>query len=157
MRHITLVLIALVALSGILPAITAEPAAPVLKDKIAEKATPSESALYTTASIASFLNDSWTPSGFVPPVADQAVGVLRNMTRNNTTLASSTYSIYDFLKDNYTSSAAQSPVYTASAAGKDKTVAWTGESIYDFAQDTWTPGTEVKPYEQSPFKQRQMN
>ena len=157
MRQIILVLIALVALGGLLPAIIAAPAAPVLVDKTAAMPEPAQNALETTPSMAAFLNDSWTPSTFVAPLASQANGVQRNMTRNNTTLDSSNYAAYDFLNDNYASSAASSPVYTASAAGKDKTIAWTGESIYQFLNDGWTSSTPVQTYEQSPFKQHQMN
>lgn len=157
MRHIILVLVALVALGGLLPTIIAAPVAPVLLDNPAAMPEPAETSLLTTPSMAAFLNDSWTPSSFVPPLASQATGVLKNMTRNNTTLESSTYAIYDFLNDNYTSPAPASPTYTASAAGKDKTVAWTGESIYQFLDDAWTPSTPVEVYEQSPFKQHQMN
>jgi len=154
MRHIILVLIALVALGGLLPAVMA---APVLTDKLASEPKPADTSVLTTPSMAAFINDSWTPSNFVAPLASQATGVQKNMTRNNTTLNSSTYAIYDFLKDNYTAPAATSPTYTASAAGKDKTVAWTGESIYQFLSDAWTPSTPVETYEQTPFKQRQMN
>ena len=154
MRHIILVLIALVALGGLLPAVMA---APVLTDKLAAEPKPADTSVLTTPSMAAFINDSWTPSTFVAPLASQATGVQRNMTRNNTTLNSSTYAIYDFLKDNYTAPAATSPTYTASAAGKDKTVAWTGESIYQFLSDAWTPSTPVETYEQTPFKQHQMN
>lgn len=154
MRHIILVLIALVALGGLLPAVMA---APVLTDKLASEPKPADSSVLTTPSMAAFINDSWTPSTFVAPLASQATGVQKNMTRNNTTLNSSTYAIYDFLKDNYTAPAATSPTYTASAAGKDKTVAWTGESIYQFLSDAWTPSTPVETYEQTPFKQHQMN
>jgi len=157
MRHIILALIALVALGGLLPAIIAEPAAPVLNEKTADEATPAENSLLTTPSIAAFANNSWTPSAFEAPLASQATAVQRNMTRNNTTLANSTYSIYDFLNDNYTSPAAESPIYTASAAGKDRQIAWTGESIYDFAKDDWTPGSAIETYEQSPYKQHQMS
>jgi hypothetical protein len=154
MRHIILVLIALVALGGLLPAVMA---APVLTDKLAAEPKPADTSVLTTPSMAAFINDSWTPSTFVAPLASQATGVQKNMTRNNTTLNSSTYAIYDFLKDNYTAPAATSPTYTASAAGKDKTVAWTGESIYQFLSDAWTPSTPVETYEQTPFKQHQMN
>jgi len=154
MRHIILVLIALVALGGLLPAVMA---APVLTDKLASEPKPADTSVLTTPSMAAFINDSWTPSTFVAPLASQATGVQKNMTRNNTTLNSSTYAIYDFLKDNYTAPAATSPTYTASAAGKDKTVAWTGESIYQFLSDAWTPSTPVETYEQTPFKQHQMN
>jgi len=154
MRHIILVLIALVALGGLLPAVMA---APVLKDTLAAEPKPADSSVLTTPSMAAFINDSWTPSTFSAPLASQATGVLKNMTRNNTTLNSSTYAIYDFLKDNYTAPAATSPTYSASAAGKDKTVAWTGESIYQFLSNAWTPSTPVETYEQTPFKQHQMN
>ena len=154
MRHIILVLIALVALGGLLPAVMA---APVLTDKLASEPKPADTSVLTTPSMAAFINDSWTPSTFAAPLASQATGVQKNMTRNNTTLNSSTYAIYDFLKDNYTAPEATSPIYTASAAGKDKTIAWTGESIYQFLSDAWTPSTPVETYEQTPFKQRQMN
>jgi hypothetical protein len=154
MRNIILVLFALVAMGGLLPAIMA---APVLTDKLAAEPKPAETSVLTTPSIAAFLNDSWTPTPFVAPLASQATGVLKNMTRNNTTLDSSTYAIYDFLKDNYTAPAATSPIYSATAAGKDRTIAWTGESIYQFLSDAWTPSTPVETYEQSPFKLHQMN
>ncbi|MDQ1261013.1 MAG: hypothetical protein QG575_194 [Euryarchaeota archaeon] len=156
MRHIILVLFALVALGGLLPAVMALPST-VLKDELAAMPEPAETSLMTTPSMAAFLNDSWTPSTFVAPLASQASGVQRNMTRNNTTLDSSNYEIYNFLNDNYNSSAPKSPVYTASAAGKDKTIAWTGESIYQFLNDAWAPSTPVETYPQSPFKLHQMN
>mgnify|MGYP000960437706 CR=1 FL=1 len=156
MRHIILVLFALVALGGLLPSVIALPST-VLKDELADTASPAETSLMTTPSMAAFINDSWTPSAFVAPLASQATGVLKNMTRNNTTLNSSNYAIYDFLKDNYTSPSASSPIYTATAAGKDKKIAWTGESIYQFLNDAWSPSTPVETYAQSPYKQHQMN
>ncbi len=156
MRHIILVLFALVALGGLMPAVIALPST-VLKDDLAAMPSPAETALVTTPSMASFLNDSWAPSSFAAPLASQSTAVQRNMTRNNTTLNNASYSIYDFLKDNYTAPQATSPIYTASAAGKDKTVAWTGESIYQFLNDAWTPTTAIETYEQSPFKLHQMN
>lgn len=107
--------------------------------------------------MAAFLNDSWTPSTFVAPLENEAVGVQRSMTRNNTTLANSTYAIYDYMNDNYASPAASSPIYSASAAGKDRTIAWTGESIYDFLNDAWSPKKAIQTYEQTPYKQHQMN
>ena len=156
MKHIILVLFALVALGGLLPTVMALPSL-VLKDNPAAMPEPAETALITTPSMAAFLNDSWTPSSFAAPLASQASGVQRNMTRNNTTMNSSTYAIYDFLNDNYTSSSPASPIYTASAAGKDKTIAWTGESIYQFLNDAWTPSTPIETYPQSTFKLHQMN
>jgi len=157
MRHIILVLFALVALGGLLPVIMAQQPSTVLKDDLAAMPEPADSALLTTPSMAAFLNDSWTPTPFVAPLASQATGVLKNMTRNNTTLDSSTYAINDFLNDDYTSPAPASPTFTASAAGLDKTVAWTGESIFDFLNDAWTPSKPVQTYEQSPYKQHHMN
>jgi len=158
MRHVILALIALVALGGLLPAIVAEPAAPVLKDKLADEPEQNENSVLTTPSIAAFANDSWTPSAFVAPLAEQATAVQRNMTRNNTTLENSTYAIYDFLKDNYTAPAATPNTETASAAGKNGKLAWSaGESIYQFLDNAWTPSTAVETYEQSPFKQHQLN
>ena len=157
MKHIILALIALVALSGLLPAIVAEPAAPVLKDKVKATPEPAQSSILTTASQAAFLNDSWAPSQFEAPLADQAMGVLKNMTRNNTTLNNSTYAILDFLDENYTTPAAVPPVYTATGAKKGGELAWTGEAIYDFLSDAWTPSSAVQTYEQSPFKMHQMN
>lgn len=157
MKHIILALIALVALSGLLPAIVAEPAAPVLKDKVKATPEPAENSVLTTASQVAFLNDSWAPSKFEAPLADQAMGVLKNMTRNNTTLNNSTYAILDFLDENYTPPAAEPPVYTATDAKKGGEKAWTGEAIYDFLSDAWTPSSTVQAYEQSPFKMHQMN
>jgi hypothetical protein len=160
MRHIILVLFALLALGGMLPATIAAPVAPVLLNNPSAMPEPAQSALTTTPSMAAFLNDSWTPSTFVAPLASQATGVQRNMTRNNTTMKSSNYAIYDFLNDNYASSAAASPIYTASASGKggkDKTIAWTGESIYQFLNDAWVPSAPIETYPQTPFKQHVMN
>jgi hypothetical protein len=150
------VIFALVALGGLLPAVTALPST-VLKDELDAMPSPAETSLVTTPSMAAFLNDSWAPSTFAAPLASQATAVQRNMTGNNTTLNNSTYAIYDFLKDDYTSPKATSPVYTASAAGKDKKIAWTGESIYQFLNDAWSPSTPVETYEQSPYKQHQFN
>lgn len=157
MKHIILALIALVALSGLLPAVVAEPAAPVLKDKVKATPEPAENSVLTTASQAAFLNDSWAPGQFEAPLADQAMGVLKNMTRNNTTLNNSTFAILDFLDENYTPPAAVPPVYTATGAKKGGELAWTGEAIYDFLSDAWTPTSAVQTYEQSPFKMHQMN
>jgi len=161
MKHIILVLFALVALGGMLPVTMAAPAAPRgLSSNPDAMPEPADSSVLTTASMAAFLNDSWTPSTFVAPLASEAVGVRRNMTRNNTTLASSNYAIYDFLNDNYAAPAPASPTYSAASTpkgGKGDTVAWTGESIYQFLNDAWTPAAPVETYEQSSFKQHQLN
>jgi hypothetical protein len=153
MRHIILVLIALVALGGLLPSAVAAPAKTVgLSDKSAVLADPADTSLVTTASMADFLNDSWTPSSFVPPLADSAKAALKNGTLKN-----STYSAYDFLKGNYTAEAPQSPVYSASAQQKDGTVHWTGESIYQFLDPNWTPSTAVEVVHEGLYTQHQMS
>ena len=160
MKHIILVLFALIALGGMLPATIAAPVGPTLLNNPAAMPEPAQTALITTPSMAAFLNDSWTPSTFAAPLASRATAMQRNMTRNNTTMNSSNYAIYDFLKDNYTSPAPASPIMTATSTpkgGKGDTVAWTGESIYQFLNDAWTPSAPIETYPQSPYKMHQMN
>ncbi len=160
MKHIILVLFALIALGGMLPTVMAQQPASISRADLAAMPEPAQSELITTPSMAAFLNDSWTPSTFAAPLASQATGVLKNMTRNNTTMNSSNYAIYDFLKDNYTAPAPISPIFTATSTpkgGKGDTIAWTGESIYQFLNDAWTPTTPIQTYPQSVFKQHQMN
>ncbi len=140
-----------------MPSIAAAAATSTVTDESSVVTEAAEGSIYTTASIASFLNDSWTPSSYVAPIVSQAVAVQKQFTRNNTTLNNSTNAIYEFLDDNYTSPAAESPVYTAAAADKNGVLAQAGESIYDFANDKWTPGAEVEAYEQTSFKLHQMN
>jgi hypothetical protein len=141
MRHIILALIALVALCGFIPAIMAEPAARVgLSDKSASTASAAENSVLTTPSMAAFLNDSWTPSTYNP----ETFSAVSSQKKWNGTLKNATYAIADFMKDNYTAPAASSPIYTASAAGKDGKVAWTGESIYQFLDGAWTPNSPVQ-------------
>jgi hypothetical protein len=147
MRHIILVLIALLALGGLLPAAMAQQA-PVLLDKPAATATPAQNTLDTTPSMAAFLSDTWTPSRFVAPVEVATDRFLSGKLGNNTT-QNSTYSAYDFLNNSYVPPSAQSPIYTAAAAGKDNKVAWTGESIYQFLDDSWTPSTPIAVYNEA--------
>jgi hypothetical protein len=156
MRHIILVLIALMALGGLLPAAMGLPAAPVLLDKPAATATPAQNVLDTTPSMAAFLNDSWTPSAFVPPVEVATDRFMSGKLGNNST-QNSTYSAYDFLNNSYATPAVQSPIYTAAAAGKDNKVAWTGESIYQFLSDSWTPSTPIAVYNQGIYTKHQMS
>jgi hypothetical protein len=148
MRHIILVLIALLALGGLLPAALGLPAAPVLLDKPAAAATPAQNTLDTTPSIAAFLSDTWAPSAFVAPVEVATDRFLSGKLGNNTT-QNSTYSAYDFLNNSYVAPSPQSPIYTAAAAGKDNKVAWTGESIYQFLDDSWTPSTPIAIYNEA--------
>ena len=154
MRHIILVLIALMALGGLLPAVMG--AAPVLTDKLNATATPAQNVLDTTPSMAAFLNDSWTPSAFVAPVEVASDKFGSGKLGNNTT-QNSTYAIYDFLNNSYVAPAVESPTYTASAAGKDNKVAWTGESIYQFLSDSWTPSTPIAVYTQGVYTKHAMS
>lgn len=141
MRHVILALIALVALCGLVPAIMAEPAKPVgLSDKTASTASQPENSILTTPSMAAFLNDSYTPSSYTPDVFT----AVSSQKKWNGTLKNTTYAIADFMKDNYSSPAPASPIYTAAAAGKDGKIAWTGESIYQFLDGAWTPSTPVE-------------
>jgi len=136
------------ALGGLLPAVMSLPPAPF--------EAPSETVLGTTPSMAAFLNDSWTPSTFVAPLASDAALFTKKSPSNNTT-ANSTYAAYDFLNSNNTTSTAKAPIYTTAAPGKDSNIAWTGESIYQFADDSWTPSTPVEAYNQGVYKLHQMN
>ena len=156
MRHIILVLIALMALGGLLPAVMGLPAAPVLLDSAATTATPAQNLLETTPSMAAFLNDSWTPSAFVAPVEVASDKFGSGKLGNNTT-QNSTYAISDFPNNSYVAPAVESPTYTASAAGKDNKVAWTGESIYQFLSDSWTPSTPIAVYTQGVYTKHAMS
>jgi hypothetical protein len=151
MRHIILVLIALIALSGFVPASMAAPAPVKLVDKLSGMADPAEESLLTTPTMASFLNDSWLPSTFVAPVE------VATDRQKNGTLKNSTYDIYDFLNGGKPQPKATSPIYTASAATKDKGIAWTGESIYQFLDPIWKPTATVEVYTENVFKMHQMN
>ncbi len=146
MRHIILVLIALVALGGLLPAVMSLPPAPF----------EAQTVLDTTPSMAAFLNDSWTPSAFVAPV-EVATDKFGSGKLGNNTTENSTYAIYDFLNNSYAPPAAESPIFTASAAGKDNKVAWTGESIYQFLDDSWTPSTPIAIYNQGVYTKGKMS
>jgi hypothetical protein len=157
MRHIILVLIALMALGGLLPAAMGTTEAPVgLSTHQAAAETSTQNTLDTTPSMAAFMNDSWTPSTFVAPVevASDRFGsgkLGKNVTQN------STYAIYDFLNNSYKAPAAESPIYTASAAGKDNKVAWTGESIYQFLADSWSPSIPIAVYNEGVYTKHAMS
>ncbi len=157
MRHIILVLIALMALGGLLPAVMGLPAAAVgLSTQQAATATSAQNVLDTTPSMAAFMNDSWAPSTFVAPVEVATDKFMSGKLGNNTT-QNSTYAIYDFLNNSYVAPAAESPIYTAAAAGKDNKVAWTGESIYQFLSDSWTPSTPIAIYNEGIYTKHQMS
>lgn len=151
MRHIIVVLIALMALCSFVPLIWAAPAAPVLLEKPAPLADPAQTSLITTPSMASFLNDSWVPSTFVPPT-------ITALTPNKQGyLANTTYGAYDFLNDTWVAPSASSPIYYAQAPKKDGTLAYTGESIYQFLQDNWTSSTPVEVIQTAPYKKGVMS
>ena len=156
MRHIILVLIALMALGGLLPAAMGLPAAAVLTDPLAATATSAQNVVDTTPSMAAFMNDSWTPSTFVAPVEVASDKFGSGKLGNNTT-QNSTYAIYDFLNNSYVAPVAESPTYTAAAAGKDNKVAWTGESIYQFLSDSWTPSIPIAVYNQGVYTKHLMS
>ena len=133
MRYI-IVLIALMALGGLLPSMwAAEPL--LLSEKAAPLADPAETSLITTPSISSFLSNSWTP-----PSATNA-SVNTSLNNNSTTVLDTT----------------AAPVYSSGTANKDGVVAWTGESRFQFLQDDWTPSTPVEVIQTTPFKMHQMN
>jgi hypothetical protein len=106
--------------------------------------------------MAAFMNDSWTPSTFVAPV-EVATDKFGSGKLGNNTTQNSTYAIYDFLNNSYVAPAVESPVYSASAAGKDNKVAWTGESIYQFLSDSWTPSIPIAVYNQGVYTKHVMS
>jgi hypothetical protein len=133
MRYI-IVLIALMALSGLMPSMWAQqPASVGLSENAAPLADPAETSLITTPSMAAFLSNSWMP----PSAINESV----NATSNNTTVLDTT----------------AAPVYSSGTANKDGVVAWTGESRFQFLQDDWTPSTPVEVIQTTPFKMHQMN
>ncbi|MCK9585788.1 hypothetical protein, partial [Methanothrix soehngenii] len=87
MRHIILVLIALIALVGLMPGGMSKDPAPFDNGEINEAGDES---LLTTPSIAAFLNDSWAPTPFVAPLASAPLYAKKSF-NNNTT--NTTYAI----------------------------------------------------------------
>jgi hypothetical protein len=150
MRHIILVLIALMAMGGLLPAAMGLPPAPF------EMTDPEMADMLTTPSMAAFLNDSWTPTSFVAPVPSDNTPFTKKSFANNTT-SNATYAIYDFLNGTNVTTAAESPIYTPATAGKSSKIAWTGESIYQFLDDAWTPSTPVAVYKEGVYTKGQMS
>ena len=150
MRHIILVLIALIALGGLLPAAMSKNPAPFAMTD------PQMADALTTPSMAAFLNDSWTPTTFVAPRPNDNVPFTKKSFNNNTT-SNATYAIYDFLNGTNATTAAESPIYTPANAGKSNKIAWTGESIYQFLDDSWTPSTPVAVYKEGVYTKGQMS
>ena len=150
MRHIILVLIALMALGGLLSAVTGLPPAPF------ELTDPEMGDMLMTPSMTAFLNDSWKPTSFVAPRPNDNVIFTKGSFANNTT-SNATYAIYDFLNDTNVTPAAASPIYTAAAPAGDNKIAWAGESIYQFLEDSWTPSSPVAEYRQGAYTKGQMS
>lgn len=150
MRHIILVLIALMALGGLLPAAMSMAPAPF------EQGNTEVTDALTTPSMAAFLNDSWMPSTFVAPRPNDNVLFTKKSFSNNTT-DNSSYAIYDFLNDSNVTTPAASPIYTPANAGKSNKIAWTGESIYQFLDDSWTPSTPVAVYKEGVYTKGMMS
>lgn len=94
MRHIILALIALIALAGLMSSGISKDPAPFEMPNIDEKG---DASIRTTPSIAAFLNDSWVPSSFVAPSYPSTPKYTKKSPSNNTT--DTTYAIYDFLND----------------------------------------------------------
>lgn len=141
MRHIILVLIALIALGGLLPAAMSKNPAPfVVTD-------PQMGDMLTTPSMAAFLNDSWTPSSFVPPLAKEATAFAKKAPSGNNS-TSTAYAIYDFLNNNTTAS---------SNATLPTSYTVQGGSMYQFLSDAWTPSTPLEPIKVGPYKKGAMS
>jgi len=140
MRYTIMVLITLTAFGLLLAGEGAVDIQHVMQDNLSPTMKPPETELILTSSMASFLNDSWTPSPFVPFffTADEK--------NKEGFVANSSNIIYDFLNDGWTPPSAVPPIFTADAAGKDNTVAWSGENIYQFLQNGWTPDMPIAEY-----------
>jgi len=140
MRYTIMVLITLTAFGLLLAGEGAVDIQHVMQDNLSPTMKPPETELILTSSMASFLNDSWTPSPFVPFVfkADEK--------NKEGFVANSSNIIYDFLNDGWTPPSAVPPIFTADAAGKDNTVAWSGENIYQFLQNGWTPDMPIAEF-----------
>ncbi len=110
-----------------------------------------ESEIVTTESMAAFLNDSWTPSTFMP-INDTAIWPDKNKT-----LANSTADIYGVLKGDWTPSKFEPPVDYAVWQNKDKQLLASGYAIYDFLREDWTPGSPVPIVQTGLYKLHQMN
>jgi len=98
-----------------------------------EPMDPEMTDMLITPSMAAFLNDSWTPSSFVPPLAKEATAFSQKAPAA-TTPPNTTYAIYDFLNNTTALSNATLPSYTVQ-----------GGSMYQFLGDAWTPSTPLEP------------
>ncbi len=149
MRHVIIVIIALLALSIFMPTIWAKNTGSLLVNATAPQSTQAYTPVLTTPSVADFLNDSWVPSSFVPPtitaVAQNKKGYVAN----------TTYSIYDFANDTYAPPETTTPNYLAVAANNQKAGTGSGD-IYQVLNPNWTPATPTAVITTSPYKMHQM-
>ena len=141
MRHIMLVLIALIALVGLMSAGMSKDPAPFEMTTIREAG---DASLLTTPSIAAFLNDSWKPTPFVAPSASAPLYKKKSFSNNTT---NTTYAIHDFLKNETN--------ITTNATLDNYMVK--GGSIYQFLKDNWTPSTPVEVIQTAPFTKGKMS
>ena len=141
MRHIILVLIALVALVGLVPSGMSKDPAPF---EMTTTLKEGQTSLLVTPSQAAFLNDSWTPTPFKAPYASEPLFTKKALSNNTT---NTTYAIYDFLQNDTNA--------TTNATFSNYTVA--GGNIYEFLKDDWTPSTEVEVIKTAPFTKGKMS
>ena len=141
MRHIILVLIALIALVGLMPGGMSKDPAPFDNGEINDAGDES---LLTTPSIAAFLNDSWAPTPFVAPLASAPLYAKKSFSNNTT---NSTYAILDFLQ-NDTNNATNTSLATYMIEGGN---------IYQFLKDDWNPSTPVEVITGTPYTQGKMS
>jgi hypothetical protein len=138
MRHILMVIIALLALNIFIPSIWAQSVAPLLITGNTTKTTTTNApdvGITTTPTIAEFLNDSWVPSSFVPPTVPGPYPLMRQNATN------SSYNIYDFLNNSWVPSssnyeAAQNNNYAVSGLEGPA-------SIYDVLNPSFTESAPI--------------
>lgn len=141
MRHIMLVLIALIALVGLMPGGMSKDPAPFEMTTFREAG---DATLLTTPSIAAFLNDSWAPTPFVAPTASAPLYTKKSLSNNTT---NTTYAIYDFL---------QNETNATNNVTLDNYMV-KGGSIYQFLKDNWTPSAPVEVIKTAPFTKGKMS
>ena len=136
-----LVLIALIALVGLMPGGMSKDPAPFEMTTFREAG---DATLLTTPSIAAFLNDSWAPTPFVAPTASAPLYTKKSLSNNTT---NTTYAIYDFL---------QNETNATNNVTLDNYMV-KGGSIYQFLKDNWTPSAPVEVIKTAPFTKGKMS
>jgi len=136
-----LVMIALIALVGLMPGGMSKDPAPF---EMTTTFKEGETSLLVPPSQAAFLNDSWVPTPFVAPYASEPLFKKKAMSNKT---ANTTYAIYDFLKNETNA--------TTNASMSNYTVV--GGNIYEFLKDDWTPSREVEFTRTAPFTKGKMS